>query len=404
MTNEKEETAHVIRVNGSKYPKTLENSWSKAYPDFDLKYPERFKWLHIENPLRNEFPCSLIFISENGVAASWTSAIYHKLNIDNLLVNASFSIDTYTLLEHRGKGYGSVLKQMSIEETDCWWSISMSPANRRIYLRLGFHEGPMLSSYFKILKQLSKRNFFWGARNIFRNKSLLIRLGFSSNISLKFWYSVINLLLRKRIKQSIPIKEISFRKIKVFGIEIDKIWYEFKRDYVLSNDRNQIYLNWRYNQAPFVEYRKFLIFYKETAIGFFVYRVGDELQDFEAYVDEFVLLKGYEEFACHIIQEIERFVINDGGKVVYIINSNRKYKECFEGNGFIEYDTFVPAIHFSESIKKRINLETILKEDSNWFISLGDQDLEQYCHKMMQPDFVTLMNLLIKKINPFTKS
>ena len=403
MINDKEKIAHVIRVNDSKYPKALENSWSKAYPDINFKYPERFKWLHIENPLRKEFSCSLIFISENGIAASWTSAIYHKLNIDKFLVNASFSIDTYTLPEYRGKGYASMLKKMSIEETDCWWSISLSPANRRIYLRIGFYEGPVLSCYFKILRQLSKRNFIGGARNIFKNKSLLIRFGFSSNISLKFWYSAINLLLRRWIKQSAPIKEITFRKINVFGIETDKIWDEFKQDYVLSNDRNQIYLNWRYNQAPFVEYKKFLIYYKETAIGFFVYRVGDELQDFEAYIDEFVLLKEYLEYACQIIKEIERFVTNDGGKVIYMINSNRQYRECFEGGGFIEYDTFVPAIHFSESLKKRINIEKIVKEDSSWFISLGDQDLEQYCHKMMQPDFITLMNLLIEKVNPFRK-
>ena len=138
-------------VKTIKFDQLLIDSWEKAYVDFQYKVPLRANWLQVENPFSSVMPESIIYIKENDEAVAWTTAYYHELKVCDQEIISSFGLDTFTLDSARGKGYASVLQKMSTSLSDIWWGISMAPANRRIFLKIGFYEGKPLKTFFKVL-------------------------------------------------------------------------------------------------------------------------------------------------------------------------------------------------------------------------------------------------------------
>lgn len=396
------DTKQKIKVlESTEYPESLIQSWEKAYPDFKYRYPERFQWLHLKNPLRSVLGSSLMYIEVNGVCAAWTSAIYHYLNLDKRILMASFGADTFCLPEFRGKGFASDLQKKNTEMVLCWWGISLSPANRRIFLKIGFFEGEPLFYYFRVLKGLSKRHFFSSGRSILNRKKKLTKWLFTNPFSLRFFYFLLNIFLKSNSHKTKLPTGIKLKEIKEFNRITDKVWEKVKEDFILSVDRNKEYLNWRYNDVPFVKYKKYLIEKEDKAVGFFVYRVANELQDYEAYLTEFVLEKEYFFLAPMVMRQIEDMVKADGGRVLFVAGSTPDYKELFESTGFIKFRVDVPIIHLSGSLKEKINANSIIENESSWFMSLGDHDLEEYSPRMMQPDYLSLINILKNKLKFF---
>ena len=393
---------HQIKVLISdKYPDSLTKSWEAAYPDFKYRYPKRFQWLHTNNPLRKELGSSFLYVEEEGNVAAWTSAIYHKLNICKKLVNASFGADTFTLKQYRGKGFASVLQKKSTENVDCWWGISLSPANRRIFLKIGFYEGPTLNRYFKVLTKLSKQSFYSSAKSVLNHKSSFVRWAFTNPASLKLSYVLISKILKARSKNLLMSEGYSIKEINEFDQDTDQIWSKFKIRFDLANDRNHKYLNWRYNEAPFVNYKKYIVLYKESPVGFFVYRIASKLQGFEAYLTEFIVSEDHSHIEPLLLNAIGKLVQQDGGRVLFTASSIPKNDLLFEKHGFIKFGDFIPIIHFSESLRKEIDLPELTNKHSKWFMSLGDHDLEYHYPRMMQPDYISLMNILKNKLKFF---
>jgi hypothetical protein len=161
---------HQIKsLASNSYPESLIKSWKKAYPDFKYRYPERFKWLHLKNPFGVDFSGSVFYIEVNGIAAAWTTVIYHKVVINNKIFKGAFGADTFCLEEFRRNRFASYLLGKTMENVDCRWSISLSTVNRKVILKKGFYEGRPFFHYFKVLTGLSKENFFFKCQKCFKS-------------------------------------------------------------------------------------------------------------------------------------------------------------------------------------------------------------------------------------------
>lgn len=384
-------------VRTSDLDESLINSWEKVYHEFPYKYPLRSNWLHMQNPYMAGMPKSIIYVKENDEAVAWTSVIYHQLKVCTQEITASFAIDTFTLDTARGKGYASLLQKSTANDADICWVISLSPANRRVFLKIGFYEGKQLKKYFKVLTKISKKHFFESAKAIGINKKGISRFVYSNDSLVHMVYKLSNyLFLNNSVKKS--NSDIQLVKFDIFDKEHDFIYENIKDAYELMVKRDSIYLNWRYNKEPFFKFKKYNIVYDNQIIGYVVYRIGDQLQDFEAVINEFLLLNEYKYLTTHVYQLLEEKIINDGGRTLFIVSSEKEFSSEIENLGFINYSEYIPVIHFTKEFQSEFDFQSILMENSKWYMTFGDQDLDQYRPFQMQPDYSFFLRKIVSKL------
>jgi hypothetical protein len=383
-------------VRTIKFDQLLIDSWEKAYLDFRYKFPLRANWLQTANPFSSVMPESIIYIKENNEAVAWTSVYYHQLKVCDQEIYASFAVDTFTLDTARGKGYASIIQKMSANDTDVWWGISLSPANRRIFLKIGFYEGKELKRYFKLLTKISKKHFFAKAKVIGESKKGIVRSLYLNTTFINLIYNISNYAFSYK-KRNISNPGVQLEHFESFGSEHDSIYENIKNDYHIIVKRDKVYLNWRYNMAPFYNYKKFNIKFKGQTVGYLVYRVSDDLQDFEAVINEFLLLKEYKYLISIVYQLIEDLIKKDGGRTLYIVSSEVEFSSEIEQLGFVNYGKFTPIMHLSDNFKNKNDLNYFLGEDSKWYMSYGDHDLDQYGQVQMQPDFSFFLRKIAAK-------
>jgi hypothetical protein len=381
-------------IKTSNFDEKLIRSWEKAYPNFKYKFPQRFEWLHVDNPLIAFMPKSIIYIKEDEEAVAWTSVIYHRLKVHGQEVAASFGADTFTLDSARGKGYASMIQKMTTDNVDAQWAISSSPANNRIFIKIGFTEGVPLKRYFKILTSLSKKYFYNSAIEIGSRKNGLVKIIYQNTFIIGFVFKLSNFFFGNK-KALISKTEIKLEIFSEFNEEHDRIFDEIKNEYDLITVRDSSYLEWRYNKEPYFNYKKFNIFFDNKVIGYLVYRVGDELQDFEGVVNEFVLLDEYKDHTSEILMLLEESIRKDGARSICIASSVKSFSNQLDQSGYMHYADFVPILHLRESFKAKVDAPAAISEHEKWFMSYGDHDLDSYGPHLKQPDFSFLLRKII---------
>ena len=173
----------ILHLESDHYPIPLEKAWEIAYEDiFRYKYPERFKWLHVLNPYCKETSTGVYYLLENGEIATWSTVIKHEVKIGPEIFKGGFGADTHTMVKFRRKGLGTKILEKLIEETEVYWAITMTAANRRNRMKAGCIEGKPVDHYFKVIGSLNKANYIKSITQQVRIKNRIIASLFGSKI------------------------------------------------------------------------------------------------------------------------------------------------------------------------------------------------------------------------------
>lgn len=319
------------------------------------KEKKLIEWQFLNNPISKQFVDIAIDETVNKVAAIYaTFSVNFKIN--NHLHIGSQSLDTITDIDYRGKGLFIKLAK----------DVYQKAADDGVALVYGFPNGNSIHGF--------KSKLEWEVLDPVPFMIKPIKTSyFSKKISVFKWLPNFNVSFSKYSKSN------KFRIEEDFSFPemVTPLWESFSNKIGVAVQRDKKYLDWRYIQKPFENY-KIAHCYSEnnTYLGFIVYAIKEKHGGKIAYIMELVFdlksQKAGRKLLQYAINEIKRE--NADCILSWCMDHSPNYN-VFKKEFFFKLpEKFRPIeLHFGARAFNK-ELATTINNRNNWYLSYSDSD------------------------------
>jgi Acetyltransferase (GNAT) domain len=312
-------------------------------------------WQFLQTPVNKKF-VSILIDKQNEVTAAIYAVFPVSFKIEDKTYIATQSLDTITDVNYRGKGLFIKLAK----------EVYNKAKEDGAVLVYGFPNGNSIHGF--------KTKLGWEVLDPvpFLIKPLKSSY-FTNKISFLKILPNINLSFSRFLKSDKYIIKENFS----FPETVDSLWFSFSKDIKVAVQRDKKYLDWRYIQKPFEDYKIVHCYdLNNIHLGYIVYNIKEKHGGKIAYIMEFIYnlddSKAAEQLLRYTIDKIKAENVDCILSWSFEHAPNYKnYKKAF----FIKMpEKFKPIeLHFGVGIFNE-KFENILKERKNWFISYSDSD------------------------------
>ncbi len=353
---------------------------------------------------KNRLPMAVGTVNDS--IAAWACAMETPVFLENKIVPAAFSCNTFTLPKYRRLGLGFRVQALIAEDYPIFWSISMSAGNRRNKLRAGGVPGKPLyicCRRFSALDDDALMRSFESALS--RRKKYVQRI--AGLVTQTGMTSLMMRLLSRIVLPVSPVKKMTadnagclpdIRQISSFNDEWDNLWEnEIRPAYDFGVDRSAEYMNWKYVQQPHVSFQKYGIMDGNRLAGAIVYRLAKRPEIPVGIVTEFLVSSKYgaDRFPL-FIRRVTGDLYNQGALAAYWSTSDPVQVAALKKEGYRLIRINVPIRQMQNDLKVKWKVSAG-KPHAKWLLSLGDQDQDQFMLRQ-QPSFLTLLGLLLGNV------
>jgi len=316
---------------------------------------ENIKWLFFDNPTKKCL-VDIAFDTKSNKAAGIYALSCIDFKIESKIKICSQSLDTITDSDFRGKGLFTNLAR----------SVYRKANNTNISLVYGFPNGNSIHGFTRKLE--------WEVLDPvpFLIKPLKSKFFFSRIPFFKFLPNF-NLLLRGFSKSQNFIVKESFS----FPPEVSKIWEIFSKDIKVAVNRNKDYLDWRYINKPYEDYRIVLCYDNlENLLGFIVFCIKDKHKGKVAYVMELIYNLEYPKAANQLLNYAIQVIKNEDADVIlsWCFEHSPNYR-IFKNSWFFKLPQKIRPIELHFGVRAfDYKLKNIIYNRENWYISYSDSD------------------------------
>jgi hypothetical protein len=339
---------------------TLKNETLSIYKDcFEKngspKSLENIEWQFLSNPVKEQYVDIAVDLENNKTAAIY--AVFPvKFKLGEVYKNGSQSLDTITDIDYRGKGLFIRLAK----------DVYQKAAANEVVLVYGFPNGNSIHGFEKKLewKVLDPVPFL-----IKPLKSAY----FTKKISFLSFLPNFSLSLTKYSKNKNYIVEERFE----FPEAVNSVWDSFSVNIKIAVNRDKSYLDWRYIQKPFENYKIAHCYDKNRQyIGFIVYTVKGKHGGKIAYIMELIYDLKHPKAANKLLEyaifEIKK---ENADCILSWCMEHSPSVGIYKKHFFISMpEKFRPIeLHFgARSFQKK--WDNIINKRENWYLSYSDSD------------------------------
>jgi GNAT superfamily N-acetyltransferase len=247
---------------------------------WQYKIPERWQWAYLENPYLEPGELPLwIAVDGQGAVVGQTGALVEPLVVAGQAFRAGWSIDTFLLPEHRGRGLGRALQQANDEANPIFISLSMSEANRRIKTSLGSTALQPVLTFVKVVRHEPDRALETLLDRLYLRGDRPRDLVAAPLRALKLDRTLARTLTARtasrdyhefsRIDRSVQIESTS-----EITLEFDRLWETVSPRYPALIRRDRNYLKWKYDGQPHTDYQRLIARRNGEICGYLILRLG----------------------------------------------------------------------------------------------------------------------------------
>lgn len=351
-----------------------------AYPNrWQYKIPERWQWEYVNNPFLADGQLPVwIAVDEDGSVVGQTCALVEPLKLGSKIFRVGWSVDTYLLLPYRGQGIGFQLQKANDDANPIFMSLSMSNANRRIKAGLGSMPIDPVLAFTRLVRYEPESILAAATGHLTRKKGLLgkilspalhgLYLDRMASAGLNLWVNLRDLRLPK------PDASIKISQVESFDAEINQLWEKVSPCFNAMIVRDDMYLNWKYVQQPFVEYQKVIARRNGEICGYLILRKSKPPErnmglmiDLLAMPDDEPAIRSLLSFAVRYFKEAKVKDIQAATTVI-------PYQDCLRKLGFHESRSSYPMFHCKLDCPEKI----VAQEPGSWLLGKGDHDWDQF--------------------------
>ena len=326
--------------------------------DFPAWPPEKYAMFYENNP-DGRAACFAARDTENALVGA-IALFPRRISINGRVVNAAVAGDLAIRVDHRGTGLVQSLRSAMLE-----------------YMRqsgLDFVYGTANTISKKVLE---KDGFRAIGQTVWMVKMM------RSERYVRKWLKVtplarlisypIDWVLRRRYRKLIlqPEDVYAWEDLTRFDERFDALWQEAQPMYTITGERNACFLNWRFADCPYKQFRVFALVRKsdKKLIGYVVYRPspdGTHIEDFFAVEPDRMFRLLLSEFLC--------FVRRQGfDAVTFYYFGEERLTRMFEQFGFVRRKvTRTMVIHVDDESPIRADV----LNPRRWHFLYADNDVD----------------------------
>lgn len=342
------------------------------------KYPKRWEWQFEHNPFRDPelIPLWIAIDESAGIVGQIGSQIEPLKVFDLTNRRLYWGVDLVVLPEFQNQKIGKKLNQAMTAETKNIIALPMSGAYRHYLTQMGAngvditevfrkpikHKSSNISAYFRIrLERLPAGNFLLDLIHFLKLPSILASIG---NWALKLKHS----------KGNIPSNSgLSIAEVDNFDAAFDILWLTVKDEFEIIVERTSKFLNWKYIQQPFLDYKIFTARRDGSVAGYIIIKCADPHEgDFGVIADLFCSPNDRECMDALIEHAITWFTTQEVS-VALAASSHPVFQNGFREHKFSKIKEILPLF-------KNLELDTEAEcpyETGHWFFSRSDHDWDQ---------------------------
>jgi len=344
-------------------------------------YPHRWFWLYRDNPfIPPGFGMPAWIALCNDEIVGHTGAMFVPCKLGSATRSGAWSVDTVVLPEYRNLGIGTLLQKANQASHDLFMSLSMSPANRYIKMKIGAVEGPRAELYVHA-NRVDHLYLFEGARSYVKKRlghlwgGLVWNLVAASGVPWllsTYWQIRLQQLREKRTGVRRP-PTLTFRRVcRRLGTEVDALWTSMRRRFDFAVERNHEYLNWKYLDQPASEYECFDAYIEDALAGLVVLRRCKKPEPPLGVIAEVLWRSDSESIILEMIQFALDYLNGKKPIAVYCAASVDEHLEALRELGFLSVSSSAMCIF------DRLHIVDRLQVPWSCLLSKGDQDWDQY--------------------------
>jgi hypothetical protein len=338
----------------------------------------RWTWQFRRNPFGDVgSPLLPVCIASDGERVVGQIAVQPAaLQLDGVVHKAGWIVDVMILDSHRGLGLGHRLHEGAARIVPILVTLTMAPATRRIAERGGAVTLGPVKQYSRLVRldaSTVRRYLLLRSEDRPRLHALvqtLCRLRLEALVPL-----LANTVLRLRdAARPVPVQSgtTDIVEIESFGPEFDDLWSRTRGDYRVIFPRDRTFLNWRFVDAPDLEYRRFVARRGGQAVGYVVLRRSEPLELPQGIVADLYASRSDRQTLVDLVRHSIAFF----GREVAAIEcaaSIPEVDDVLRRHGFFAVRTKRPTVVCEdETLQNRI-----AELRDSWFFSKGDHDWDQ---------------------------
>lgn len=341
----------ILESNIYKKPKSIGNYTVELYSDSDFNEllnfyeiifpgymsPELWAWKNKFNP-SGKYLTFLMKVKNNIIAAYSISPKIFSIKGQNY--SCVQSMDTMTKSEYQGRGISTYLANLTYDYAN------------KILGKSFVYGFPNTNSYYLFKEKLNWKSF--GKVNLY-----------------------IKDVKNKEIEYNMN-KDYVIKEIDIFNNKINDLWNKCKNLYPIIIRKDMQYLNWRFNQHPYIEYQKFLVFNNNNLVSYFILKkYKDSKDNCIGHIIDYLVNSRQPNERKELFECIEQYTLKRFHKNCIKIsfwNNDSNLKNLILKKlhyDLVQMNTFFGFKIFNLSDKRLNSLNTL----NNWYITMSNNDI-----------------------------
>jgi hypothetical protein len=301
---------------------------------------------------------ALYICEQGGRIVGAQAATHFQLQAGNQTAQSVWITDFAVLKQfQRTHGIGTAIVQVSLNANPIRFAINVTPAAVALALKQGWKhicEVPLWARPLDVGRTLKHR---------MRSKARVL-VGLPAQALLN-----VILELNLRIAARAQIQLVS---TEAFDNRSDAIWSKCASSYRATCLRDREFLQWRFDRFPRPNnYERYWLYQKESAIGYIVLRFGDHKGLPSAFVVDYLcqpeLLGKMLALALNVCRQ-------RGAAIAYCAASHPNAVCGFRRMGFLKRKSGWQFMAYTKKCSTEV--AHIISEQSNWFVTLADSNLD----------------------------
>jgi len=319
---------------------------------------KKWRWQYLENPFFLAQEPAAWICGLNGKIVGHLGAIPVQLKVGSKKFNAAWLVDFVTLPEFRRKGVGRALVEEVDKEFEVLLAVGGTDMSFNLFTKMGWSFLGHVPYCIKLwdLKLLIKER----VRNVFVANSAIVVSG--------ILLGILNLFTRCRRP-----KDIEVSRIDNFDEEVDTFWNRISSSFKFVVPRNRVYLSWKYDLQPGMEYVKFRAAHRGVLCGYIVVRCikGNSGKD-EGLIAEIITHPNDKDAQNALLSEALQYLKDQGCSMVRCFLTHKDMRGTLIRGGLLRYKA---KMYFL--IKDNISKLGEGVDLDNWYLSAGDSDTDR---------------------------
>lgn len=311
---------------------------------------QRWPWQYERNPkVVGGAPLVWLARVDDEVVGQY-STLPVTLTVNGTEIDAAWGVDAMVNAEHQGKGFGRILYETAQANFGASLALGMSDASQALFTKLKWHD---LGRVPRLVKSMSAR---------VQNTPPT-----SGPPWARLRFAVRNLMAHLRSPSDIQV-------ITRFDDGVSQLWERVGKHFAFAVRRDAAYLNWKFVDAPHLEYQIATCVRAGETCGYAIIRHSEKDGWRATIIADFLADPRQPGVLQSLLRWVDREAIAAQSDVIRVVATHAQFIEKLHGAGYADR---APVVRFMVRIDGVTVPANYFDSVAAWHVTIGDSDNER---------------------------